>query len=87
MRIQFTNLLCVLLFALLFSQATLAIRPGECEVCNTFLGKIIEGIPEADKTNYDAVDSYFRKVCKKADDKDKRFVCFLIFLFYFISYF
>ena len=57
------------LFAIIATTA----NAMECEVCNTFLGKVEKAIAEENITGNDEVEKKVRAMCKDAKDQDNRF--------------
>ena len=45
----------------------------ECEVCNTFLGKVEKAIADENITGNDEIEKKVRAMCKEAKEQDNRF--------------
>ena len=58
------------LFALVGSALGAA---QECEVCNTFLGKVEKVLKDEGITGNDEIEKKVRAMCKEAKDQDNRF--------------
>lgn len=58
------------LFALVGSALGAA---QECEVCNTFLGKVEKALKDEGITGNDEIEKKVRAMCKEAKDQDNRF--------------
>ncbi|XP_071553081.1 mesencephalic astrocyte-derived neurotrophic factor homolog [Panulirus ornatus] len=65
----------VLLLACISASA--ALKPGECEVCVTFMTKFSETLSSDEKTKPNVIEKRFKETCEKAKGKDNRF-CYYI---------
>ena len=57
------------LFAIIATTASAL----ECEVCNTFLGKVEKALAEENITGNDEIEKKVRAMCKEAKEQDNRF--------------
>ena len=56
-----------------FGLATLAAASGECEVCETFLGKVEKVLTDENISDKGEIEKKLRAMCKEAKEQDNRF--------------
>jgi len=72
------HILVIAVIALLYmASVTLALKPGECEVCVSVINKFSESLDDDVRKDTKKIENEFRKFCKGAKGKENRLCYYL----------